>query len=423
MDIQTKIDSYVSSFLEGKISFNILLVSDSTSRLSVLRGYNALEQFRKLYSTMATVSLTTMTSDAFVKDDIDLSAFNVVWVDNVISRPFNDTLSAKLDAMQASLLDGVKCDDEAKANLYRSLHLRVVYSLDEFVWDAPAGRQVSVLAAKTVEDAMIIADEVVVPNSEFAGALKDIKLVDADKDILIIPTFVNDMFYPLYRDNHKSGNYTTSIRRPKILVKGVTIPRNVQQFILDNCKDYDITISSVGELINPIYKLLQDKTVKNIIHWANPAVNAKNFASNLATERDACFDFVMTTCPDDVASNPYEVTMTDTDSVLAVAEGAVAIAGVADADYDPSNHICVASGLTFGNKTTPKELKALIERWRICINWDEAFDKQKGLLKSRIMGSSQEIMGGMFHVMLGKTLSNAFGNRLNKEIADKKAKK
>lgn len=422
MDIQTKIDSYVNSFLEGKLSFDILLVSDATSRLSELRGYNALEQFRKLYSTMATVNLTVMTSDAFVKRNVDVSEFNVIWIDNVINRQFNDALSARLDALKEVLVDGAE-GDEAQANLYRSLHLRVIYALDEFVWDAPAGRQVTVLAAKTVEDAMIIADEVVVPNSEFAGALTGIKLVDEGKDVLVLPTFVNDMFYPLYRDNHKSGHYTTSIRRPKILVKGVTIPRNVQQFILDNCKDYEFTICSVGELINPLYKLLQDKTVKNIKHWAYPTVKMQNFASTMAAERDAGFDFVMTTCPDDVAQNPYEVTTTDTDSVIAVAEGAVAIAGVADADYDPSNHICVATGLVFGNNSTVKELKSLIERWRICINWDDAYDKQKALLQSRIMGTSQEIVGGFFHIMLGKTLSAAFGNRLHKEVAERKAKK
>ena len=105
MDIQTKIDSYVNSFLEGKLSFDILLVSDATSRLSELRGYNALEQFRKLYSTMATVNLTVMTSDAFVKRNVDVSEFNVIWIDNVINRQFNDALSARLDALKEVLVD------------------------------------------------------------------------------------------------------------------------------------------------------------------------------------------------------------------------------------------------------------------------------------------------------------------------------
>ena len=52
----------------------------------------------------------------------------------------------------------------ADANAYRAMTLRVVYALDEFVWEAPAGRQNTIVGAMTVQETMQMADEVVVPN-------------------------------------------------------------------------------------------------------------------------------------------------------------------------------------------------------------------------------------------------------------------
>jgi len=88
---------------------------------------------------------------------------------------------------------------------------------------------------------------------------------------------------------------------------------------------------------------------------------------------------------------------------------------VKDAGFTANDHICVASGLVFGSKSTPEEIKALIEKWRICVNWDEAYKKQRKLLTEKTI-SSERIIGGFFHAMLGRSLSDAYAARLKESV-------
>ena len=437
MDFQEQINEIIKDTLSEKLSFDILLVSDENSRLSVLRGYNALAQFRNFYGTMATVNLTSMTTGEYLRVKPDLHNYNVLWMDNVVNPQFIASVSDSLREYEDEVCDGpMVIDGREESDLQkeseqrrtmRNLRIRAIYALDEFVWDAPAGRQVNMFTVRMVEDAMIVADEIVVPNAEMVSVLKKVGLVPPDKDVVVINTFVNDTFYPIHKVFTKSSNYSTQIRRPKILIKGTTIPMNVQKFIMmdEVNKSYDITISSVGELAKPIYKLMQRTSdgkpprITTIPHWANPVMNRSNYASTMAIERDMGFDFVITTIPDDIENNPYELTNLDTDNILAVAEGAVTIAGVLNAGFSKENHICVATNLVFGPKTTEKELQSLIERWRICTNWDTAYQKQRDLLATKTV-SSEQIMGGYFHVMLGHTLSDAFGNKLKEALDEQK---
>jgi hypothetical protein len=262
------------------------------------------------------------------------------------------------------------------------------------------------------------------------SVLKEVGLVPPEKDVIVINTFVNDTFYPIHKVFTKSGSYSTQIRRPKILIKGTSIPMNVQRFIMldEVTKNYDITISSVGDLAKPIYKLMQQNDdgkaprVTTIPHWASPVMNRSNYAATMAVERDTGFDFVITTVPEDISNSPYELTNVDTDNIMAVAEGAVTIAGVQDAGFSKENHICVATNLVFGPKTTEKEIQSMIEKWRICVNWDTAYQKQRELLKAKTVASEQ-IMGGYFHAMLGRNLSDAFGAKLKEALDEQKKEK
>ena len=436
MDIQKKIDDFVNGAFNGKVAFNILLVSDETSRLSVLRGYNALSYFKKNFAKLADVNLVSMTSNDFCRLNPDLTKFNVLWIDNVINERMNFMLVDKLDDY-ASLLVGKNVlelseADQALARKLRSLHLRFLYALDEFVWDAPAGRSKSIGACRVVEDAMYIADSVLTPNAELQYALIDMHLVAKDKDVICIPTFVNDQFYPIHRMYERSSHYATSIRNPKILIKGTVIPQNVQQFIIEAMKprdqrakvfgtDYSITISSVIDLRPEIYKLINENKVTILQHWASPYLDKSNVTDTMAYERDTGFDFVINTIPDDINDNPYEITNLDTDCVLAVAEGAVAIAGVRDAGFSAENHICVASNLIFGKDDSFTKIASLIENWRIAISWDAAYKKQRALLNERLIGS-RSVMGGFFHAMLGRTLSERYAKTVEQTVAAEKAK-
>jgi len=265
MDFQKQIDERIKDILSKKLEFHILLVSDGTSRLSPLRGHTALEYFKNVYRTMAEVTLTTMTSAGFLREEPDLSKYNVLWIDNVTNPKFLHVVSDRIadyeDVICGKLAmpEGISDEDAEKLfnqrRTLRNLSLRVIYALDEFVWHAPAGRQVNMFTARMVEDAMIIADEVVVPTADMMATMKSVGLVPPDKDVVVINTFVNDLMYPIHRINDRASHYATSIRRPKILIKGTTIPSNVQKFMLLDkvTTDYKITVCSVGELSKTLY--------------------------------------------------------------------------------------------------------------------------------------------------------------------------
>lgn len=443
MDFSKKIEARIKEILETKREFNVLYVTDDNSRLSCVRGYNAMQQFKNFYRTIANVTMTTMDSQTFCRTSPDLSKYSVVWVDNVISRQFND---AMMDLMRKAFdgiapgwraeADKLKDDQEAydkfmdSANEYRSLSLRVVYSLDEFVWDAPAGRNKTIVEAKMVADCLDYSDTVVVPNNEMRTALIQLGLVAEDKDVVIIPTFVSGQFYPTHKVFLRSASSSTVIRRPKILVKGTEIPKNVQNFIIHGTDEYDFTISTVSELDPRLMELLRPRgkkdgpVVRHVMHWANPYVTASNMGETMAMERDAGFDFVILTEPENVEDDIYNITDTDTDALLAVSAGSVVFAQVADAGFGPGIHMCNEAGkdFVFGKDTKTKELQALIEKWRITVNWDEAYTKQRTLLEHRLV-SDPQVLAGYFHAMLGKRVSTELKTKFDAATAKLKAAK
>lgn len=424
MDFKKKISEIIAENIKNKLTFNILYVSDENSRMAFSRGMTAMEEFKHFYGNLANVSVTTMDSKRFIDIAPDLGKYNVLWIDNVINRTFNNVVVERVGKVMDSLVpdwrkemdnmsDEAKSEYMADANEFRAMSLRVIYCIDEFVWDAPAGRQKTIIDGLTVQDAMGYADEVIVPNVEMASVIKDIGLVAEDKEVLIIPTFMSDSFYPINKIFHKSNSLQTTIRKPKILVKGTSIPKNVQNFIIHSCEDYDFTICTVSELDERLTKLLQtprkdDKKapiVRNLQHWSNPYVNARNMTKTIALERDAAFDFTILTVPEDIESDIYNLTNVDTDALMAIAGGSVAIAEVDDAEYQKGTHVCVDTGMTFGLSTSVKAIGDMIEKWSICAHWDNAFDAQRKILGTRLV-SSPAVLGGFFNAMLGRRFAN-----------------
>lgn len=434
MDFKTRIEETIKAMVDAKPKFNILFVTDETSRLSALRGSAAMTQFRHFYGNIATVTVTTMESDRFCELQPDLSHYNVVWVDNVINRKFNQSLVNLVGCVLDSEVEGWRSDldgmdDDQKgeymslANQYRALKLRVIYCLDEFVWDAPAGRQRNVIEGITVQESMEIADAMIVPNFEMSSALTELGLVPEGKEVLVIPTFVGDSFYPTHLVNKRSATGVSSIRRPKILVKGTTLPKNVQNLIIHGVDEYDFTISTVGELDERLMKLLQTPKSKaepnvplvaNIKHWSNPYVNSRNLLDTMAMERDAKFDFVILCEPEDIESDIYHLTITDTDALIGVASGSLVIAGIDEAGFGKGIHLCAETGFTFGNTTSVAELRRIIERWRSTASWDEGYASQRKLLQQRLV-SSESVMSGFFHAMLGREVSERRKEKFSQE--------
>lgn len=438
MDFSKKIETRIGELLEKKREFNVLYVGDNTSRLSCVRGLTAMQQFKSFYSSIASVSVTTMDSKTFCKSRPNLDSFGIVWVDNVINRQFNDTLLALIGESfdrkepgwrdEAKALSGdLRAQFDKEANEYRSLLTHVVYSLDEFVWDAPAARNRTIIEARTVADCVSYADTVVVPNNEMRTALVQLQLAEEDKDIQIIPSFVSSQFYPTHKIFLKSKTGSTVINRPKILVKGTEIPKNVQNFIIHGTDDYDFTICTVGELDPRLMELLRPRSkkegplVRNMMHWANPYVTADNMAETMAMERDAGFDFVILTGPDDYADDIYNVTITDTDALIAISSGSVVFAQIEKAGFAKGIHLCNETGenFIFSEETKVKELKDRIEKWRITVNWDEAYTKQRTLLEHRLV-SDPQVLAGFFHAMLGRRVSTEMKGRFDEAMAKSK---
>lgn len=475
-DFKKLIEDGIAANLASKPKFNILYVGDENSRLAYCRGITAMQEFKHFYGNLADISLTIIDSKTFIRACPDLAFYNILWIDNVSNRSFMASLEEKVNAVMNKLapdwrkdaeqikkdseadrkayedfqaevdakvaefgdneeeankylesvkekLDGLKAKGTvyeqyvADANEFRAMTLRVVYALDEFVWEAPAGRRNTIVGAMTVQETMQMADEVVVPNNELAGAIKDFELVSEYTDVLVIPTFMNEYFYPINKITSRMASLSTMINKPKILVKGTSIPKNVQNFIIHGYDRYDFTICSVCELDDRLMKLLstpkdpkhpeKGPCVRNMVHWANPRINPRNMQKTIAIERDAAFDFTILTGPDNYSSDIYSITSTDTDALIAIASGSVAIACIDDAGFEKGTHVCLDTGLTFGKDTKVDDIKGLIIKWSICTNWDQAYQKQKQYLIARRLVSSPNVMGGFFNAMLGRKFSLA----------------
>ena len=442
MDFTKKIEERISQILETKREFNVLYVTDDTSRLACVRGYNAMQQFKQFYSSIAEVTLTTMDSKTFCRTKPDLSGYSVVWVDNIINRQFNDLMMERMREAFNQVAPGWREEAESLkgnqeeydkymkgANEFRSLTLRVVYALDEFVWDAPAARNKTIIEAKLVADCLDYADTIVVPNNELRTAIVQLQLVAEDKDVVIIPSFVSSYFYPTHKVFLKSKGGFTTIRKPKILVKGTDIPQNVQNLIIHGTDEYDFTISTVSELDPRLMELLRPRSkkegplVRHVMHWANPYVTSKNSMETMAMERDAGFDFVLLTEPEHVDEDIYNITIADTDAILAISSGSVVFAQIAEAGFEPGVHICNECGkeFVFGQDTSVKELMAMLEKWRITVNWDEAYTKQRTLMEHRLV-SDPKVLAGYFHSMLGRRVSTALKTKFDEGMAKLKKK-
>lgn len=418
-NIKTILQEAIAKKCDAAMAFNILYVTDEASRLNYVRGVSALDEVKRFYGNIAKCNVCKISSAQFIDKCVNFDKFDIIWVDNVIDHMFNrallDTLDAKLNEVLPDWKENMPEGEEEQLeyvkdiNEYRALYIRAIYALDEFVWDAPGGRQKTVISAKTVEDAMAISDEVIVPTIELRDAIRDIGLVTANKDVLVIPTFMNENFYPVNRIVTKSSKFAMSIRKPKVLVKGVYIPSNVQNLIIHNADKYDFTISSIVELDPRLMKLLETRNVKNIQHWANPYVNSRNLLTTMAIERDMEYDFVILTYGDAEnrpEQNAYAITDTDTDALIAVATGAIAIAGVDGMEFGEGTHISQDTGLTFGIDTKIDDLLGMLKKWSVCSNWDNAYGKQYSILKTRLV-SSPMVMAGYFNAFLGRAVSEA----------------
>lgn len=474
LEIKEMLDRKIAERVKQRDRLDILFITDADSRLYNLRGITAMEDFVRYYQTISDVSLVTMGSDRVNQLQPDLSKFTVVWVDNVanpaLSRYIDaereritelvvphwkdglDELEAECDKARAeyaelmnkvnaeieqvsdnkAAVDAVMKKYQAKideltekskaADTYREQvaeyraisSTRFIYALDEFIWEGPGRRQNNVMYVKVVEDLIVACDELVVPNAQMAQLIGTFNFI-GKKPTAVVPSFMSERFYPVHKIFKKSNSGVSSIRKPKILIKGLVIPDAIQSYIYYNYKNADITISTGGVLQDRVYELVVKREVKNIVHWSNLASNSRNVTTTLAYERDVDFDFVILTMMDDPSDSIYTVADVDIDALQAVACGSVVLAQIDDIGYAPGMHICKETGLSFGKDITTEKFAAMITKWSKCVNWDNAHEKQRKLLDTRMVNSTS-VMGGFYGAMTGKPVSEQRNEVIKKLI-------
>jgi len=406
--------------------FNILYIGDKDSHLSPFRGEAMLRTFAEVYHSQANITYMTATSNYLSK--MKLSQFdniNILWIDNIsdfhAAQRLNDIQATLLEEVHPGWRDAVKSlqgdgnEDGAIAlireiNKKRENKLKVIYALDEWIWEGPIGRAHDIQTVQIMETFMNMADGIVTPTQELREAVHYYKLVsDPEKPIYPISSAVNSDFFQLFRDfSRTTESRTEQLRnKPKVLVKGISIPDNIQQFIVDNYKKMEITLCSVGEVNEHLMGLMQTGKVNHIYHWANPFVNKTNINATFAIERDAQYDFVIHTKPDNLSGDLYEITAGDEDILFSVAYGALPICGVEHLGYEEnSGNLSILCGLTFGKDTNPKKLRQMIETHMVPVTFNEKFNRCRSIIENRL-AVSPLIGARYFSLMLSDDMRQA----------------
>ncbi len=396
--------------------FNVLYIGDSGSRLSHFRGDIVLKSFATFYEKYANTSLLTALPNklhSFSMDD--LRYVNVIWLDNTVDavgvQKINEVqvkLMDEIDPKWKETLAELKKESEEKAIEFikelknkRSERLRVIYALDEFVWEGPAGRSQTIQNVHLIENYLNISDTIVVPTNEMREALTIFNLVNKHIDIAVVPTAINHEFFPLFKRVEKTTIMNASfLPKPRILVKGLEIPENIQEFIMRNYKEFDITISSVGELNSHIMTLIGRKKLTHIYHWANPGSNKKNFTTTYAIERDIAYDYMVFCVPSDLNNKYYDLTMGDEDILFSIASGTLPICVTQHVEYD-TNHL-TNSGLVVNIDTKQEDIAKMVKsHYYDHSKFNLAFNKCKLYIENRVL-SSPYMMATYFGVLLGR---------------------
>lgn len=396
-------------------TLNFVYVDGETSHLSEFRGRSALATFEKYWRRLANVGFTHVGVNRFV--NMDIGDNNIIWLDNV------------RDSGVARKLQELK--DSGNSDF------RIVYALDDFVWEGVAGKATSLRDVGVVEMFLAMADTIVVSNPTIYQLLlvnSGLGLIDESKDVVLIPTAVNSDFYPTYREFKKRQMVnSTDIAKAKILVKGVSIPDNVQKFISTNYKNYDITVSCVGVLNDHVMGLIENQKIAHSKHWANPDINFRSAPTMFALERDGMYDFTIICKPEEMSNDLYELASGDEDVLFAIASGSVPVCGINHVGYTEDS-IFYASGLTFGQttykrdengayvedgngnrvvevqETSAEEISAIIKEAYKYTNYNEALRKSVHSISERVMGTPV-------------TLRNYYTALVGSEVADEERKK
>lgn len=458
-NMETKIRDSIKEKAANKIDFNILFVSDGDSKSDLLRGEVMLKNFAKFYRKTSNVVYNIVNSQKLKDFTVnDIEHYNVIWLNNIGSYASAGAFSNVMDQYLLTIdsewkerLTKLLAESPDEADKYmqelrekRQDRVRIIYSLDEFVWEAPLGRAVELKKVQVIESLIDLSDELIVPTIEMHDLLRyTFKFVRDSVNIRVIDTTVSAEMYPLYKNFARSGNASMLRDKPRVLVKGLTIPMNVQEFIMANFKKMDITVSSVGEVNEHLMGLMHRKKVNHIMHWSHPHVNSSNILDTLAIERDSgfdvvihCFDkMVLKSGSDDetkkentkvLAKHSYMLSNGDEDILTSIAYGAIPMCQLdhvgddEDSDDDKDEYIDLkeVSSYVFDDKTHHTFFKNVVnEVTSVAPKFNEIYGKCKNAIESRI-SLYPSIMGAYYEAMVGTDVIEA-RQQLVKEAEEK----
>ena len=380
-------------------AINIIYVDGESSHLGHFRGKAALSHFETNWRRMSNVQTTYTNESAFI--DMDIGSANVIWLDNVRSVG----VAKKIEALK---------EREGE-------NLRVIYALDELIWEGPAGRATTLNECRVVEMFIATADCLVVSNNTIVQILTQMGLIDDEKEYIIIPTTVGYDFYPTYCEFRKRGLSDKNKPRATVLVKGVTVPENVQKFIETNYKVFDITVASVGKLSERIMREIESGNIKHIRHWANPDVTARTALAAFAMERDRRYDFTVITKPDDLSAEYYELTTGDEDILFAAASGSVPVGGIDHVGY-VEDSLYYASGLVFGADTEPVEIAKIIKStYKSSTQWNKHMHRVLSAMQDRVSGSPK-MLRAYYTALVGTAIVEQETELARKALEEAQAK-
>jgi hypothetical protein len=409
-------EKLIEDKVKVKADVDIIHVNDGDSRLFGGRFNEDFAHLCPFYDTLCTFNHISMTSPMFINlySKLAITKETVVILDNIKNPAVFDVLQKmKFSSFQNTVGDTVldtaynkddseqvSAEKEAKNDAIRKINFRIIYLLDELVWDGVGGRGKSIYEARVIEDFLQVADTIIVPTSELRHALIDIGFVAEERknDITILPFTIPPQIYQVYAVN-TARTYSSVISKPKILVKGAVIPTNVCEFIVAKHKKYNFTICSGADLPNDLMLLLANGDVRHIVHYSSPSVNYKNITHTYLDERDGRYDFVIH-CNN---SLNYDLASGDIDPMLSVACGSIAFACVRKDWFTPETHLCEKTGTTFTPQATYNQIDNMISHACVAVEWNKLYDEQRGSIEVKISDKAVS-MARIFAVLIGKDM-------------------
>ena len=406
-------EKLIEDKVKVKAAVDIIHVNDGDSRLFGGRFNEDFAHLCPFYDTLCTFNHITMTSSMFIDlySKLAINKETVVILDNIKNPAvFEVVQKMKFSSFQNTVGDTVldtaydkndtekvSAEKEAKNDAIRKVNFRVIYILDELVWDGVGGRGKTIFEARVIEDLLQMADTIIVPTSELKHALIDIGFVPETRanDVTILPFTVSPQTYQVYAVN-QARTYSATLSKPKILVKGAVLPQNVIEFIVAKHKKYNFTICSGSEFPEDLMLLLANGDVRHIVHYTAPNVNFKNITNTYLDERDGRYDFVIH-CSNTLN---YDLASGDIDPMLSVACGSIAFACVRKDWFKPETHLCVKTGTSFTPQATYNQIDNMISHACVTVEWNKLYNEQRGAIEGKISDKAVA-MARLFAVLIG----------------------